>query len=106
MERDAGWVEILDPRGRIPVARGHLEIELVPGPTDGEWRGEIGSLRRSPGIGPLPGGEYPLRFERSGDIRLVTLDHHLPLDGAERASVRGSDRGGAVPGVEFTAGGE
>ncbi len=70
MKRDGGWIELVEPRARAPVARAHLMVDRVEAQG---WHAELASLRLAPGRSSLDPGHYIARYAR-GEAHVVDLD--------------------------------
>lgn len=95
MARDCGWVEIMPEGEQTVVARGRALLSLIdaPGASDTrDWDGELNPLRLAEGQESLPAARYVIRFEDSGEERLVELEPHDVAAGTRSsATVRGAD---------------
>ncbi len=95
MARDCGWVEIMPEGERTVVARGRALLSLIDVPGAGDtrdWDGELNPLRLAEGQQSLPANRYVIRFEDSGEERLVELEPRDVAAGTRSsATVRGAD---------------
>lgn len=91
MDRSAGWVELLEDHGKEPVGRARAIACADPGAGEtGRWSGSLTSLRLVDEATRLECRQYVLRFEETGEERLVVLEPG-ETDPETPVAVRGAD---------------
>ncbi|MEZ4503859.1 MAG: hypothetical protein R3C39_14650 [Dehalococcoidia bacterium] len=107
MDRDGGWVELLNIEDDTPIGRGRLVVTLLTEtdeesgvttnrgqvvPRDDVWRGRLTSFHAAADAPALEPGDYRIRFEEGLQALGVHVEEWIDIDAREHeATLRSTD---------------